>query len=96
MKKIFSLTLLLTFCALSASAEVDKFVSSTKYNVKTNPLAQMMENATKKSMQNNQTTSQSTKNYQNKQQNYNKNYNNYNKQYNTQQNNVKKTSSGWT
>lgn len=89
MKKLFLFTLVLSFCALSANAEVDKFVSSTKYNVKTNPLAQMMENATKKSMQNNRSSKQNVQNVQNRQQQYNQ-------QYNNQQNNVKKTTSGWT
>ena len=86
MKKLFLFTLLLSFCALSASAEVDRFVSSTKYKVKTNPLAQMMENSTKKTMDKNK---QNQQNVQNKKQQYNQ-------QYNRQQNNVKKTTSGWT
>ncbi len=52
MKKLLITTLFLTFIGLSANAEVDKFVSSTKYNVKTSPIAQMMENATKRAMKN--------------------------------------------
>ena len=93
MKKIFLFTLLFAFIALSANAELDRFESSTKYNVKTNPLAQMMENATKKSMQKN---NQQKQNMQQRKQNTQNQKPNYNQQYNKQQNTYKKTTSGWT
>lgn len=51
MKKLLFCTLILGLCALNANADssptVDKFVPSTSVKVKTSPLADMMENATK-------------------------------------------------
>ena len=93
MKKLLISTLMLSFFALSANAEVDKFVSSTIYDVKTSPIAQMMENATKRAMKNNNRQKQNVQNVQNRQQRY---QNQYQQQQNNQQNNYRKTTSGWS